>query len=444
MAPDASGAAGASGLLEAPARTNGSGGTALAQVAAPSTRREEVGPRPAAGLRSCLVVVQGPAGPGLRDALDALAGSLRSRFPEQEVVALAAVEHGGVGTLVPPGEAAEPGTMLPASVAQGAIPGGSSVVGALLREGVRRGSAALALVSSEPRDGGEGWLGDLLSPVLEERFDYACPAYRRHRTEAALNTGIIYPLTRTLYGRDLRQPLGAEAAIALPLAHRLLADPDWRRDPSRAGSDAWLVAKVLTSQARVCQTWLGAWPRPHGPPEDPSQTVARALGLVFHEMERHAQHWQRAGAPEPVPATGVAGFAPGPTPKLPVALFHQRFQLGLRELAPLWGQVLSPTTMLALQRAAALPADAFRVGDGTWVRTVYDVAVAHMARSVERRQLLLSLTPLYLGWLASFARETEALDDAGVEQRVAALCAAFDRDKRYLIARWRWPDNFNP
>ncbi len=75
---------------------------------------------------------------------------------------------------------------------------------------------------------------------------------------------------------------------------------------------------------------------------------------------------------------------------------------------------------------------------------VYDFAVAHYTRTMERGQLLRSLTPLYLGWVAGFVNDVQALDGAGTEARVDALCAAFEQEKRYLIGRWRWPDSFNP
>ena len=82
--------------------------------------------------------------------------------------------------------------------------------------------------------------------------------------------------------------------------------------------------------------------------------------------------------------------------------------------------------------------------DELWARIVYDFAVAHFAKTMERRQLLASMTPLYLGWVASFVAEVGALDGAAAEARIESLCAAFEREKRYLIARWRWPDTFNP
>jgi hypothetical protein len=29
-------------------------------------------------------------------------------------------------------------------------------------------------------------------------------------------------------------------------------------------------------------------------------------------------------------------------------------------------------------------------------------------------------------------------------KHIEALAAAFEADKPYLVARWRWPDRFNP
>ena len=37
-----------------------------------------------------------------------------------------------------------------------------------------------------------------------------------------------------------------------------------------------------------------------------------------------------------------------------------------------------------------------------------------------------------------------ALDPAAADARLERVCAAFEAEKAYLIARWRWPDRFNP
>jgi len=63
---------------------------------------------------------------------------------------------------------------------------------------------------------------------------------------------------------------------------------------------------------------------------------------------------------------------------------------------------------------------------------------------MDRTLLLRSLTPLYLGWAASFVRQVRELDAAGVEARVEVLCRGFEAAKPYLISRWRWPDRWSP
>lgn len=315
---------------------------------------------------------------------------------------------------------------------------------AVLPEAVRLGAPAAALLSSGAHDESVDWLGLLLQPILEDGFDYVCPTYRRERLDGMLNTAIVYPLTRALYGRRLRQPSGGEAALSLPLARALLAQQAWRQDPAYAGSDAWLVASVLAGPSRACQAWLGRWRGSAAKAEEASHALARTVGPVFQEMERHADRWQRVEGSEPVPSVGQAGvIADGPL-TVDVGALEDAFRLGLRELGEIWGRVLPPGTLLALRRAAATPAGKARVSDALWARIIYDFAVAHSTRVVERQQLLRSMTPLYLGWVRGFVEDVRELDGEGTEARIEALCGWFEREKPYAIARWRWPDSFNP
>ncbi len=392
-----------------------------------------------------VVAVQGP-GDLARAAARSLTARLRALRAGVEPVVLVSVQRGGEMTLEAAEQEQSPGAHhppLPAAASQGAIPGNASPLGPLLREGVARSAAALVIVAAEAHDESIDWLDRLVSPVLDDACDFVCPAYRRHRTDGAINTGIVAPLVRTLYGQALRQPLGTEAALSADLARRLLADEDWRRRPGEAGSDAWLISKVLGEGARVAQAWLGAWPRPSAGPEDLGDTLVRALGMVFGEMERTAARWQRTGPSRPEAILGEDGYEPGGQRLEPARLF-EAFALGLEQLLPIWSLVLPPETLLALQRHAAGRDAGAGLPDAVWARVVFDFAVAHMTRSVERGQLLRSMAPLYLGWLAGLAREAATLDDAGFGARVEAIGAGFEREKRYLVARWRWPDEFNP
>ena len=391
-----------------------------------------------------VVAVQGQADPEMAQALGERLGA---RFAPLQAVVLVSSHRGDVLSLSPLGPAgtspSSQSQMLTPAASQGAVPGHASPLGPLLREGLARGAAAMAIVAAEAHDASIDWAERLLSPVLEEGFDFVSPVYRRHRTEGAINTGIVAPLIRTLYSQQLRQPLGTEAAISPALAARLLADDDWGRRPAEAGSDAWLVAKVLSGNARVAQAWLGAWPRPLAGPEDLGETLIRALGLVFGEMERSAALWQRTGPSQPVTTFGSGDFERGGEGPDPARLF-EALGRGLRDLLPIWGLVLPPATLLELQRCSTRPVEAGGIPDDLWARTIFDFSVAYLTRRVERRQLLRSLAPLYLGWLAGLAHRAATLDDDAFEARVEAVAGAFEQEKRYLIARWRWPDEFNP
>jgi len=381
---------------------------------------------------------------GDRASVTASAASIRShlaaRFPgctAKVVVATAGSETELVDVDSP--DAANTATV--PALAAGGIAGRLSAV---VRETVRLGAPAAALLSPGAHDESVDWLGLLLQPILEAGFDYVFPTYRRERLDGMLNTAIVYPLTRALFGRRLRQPAGGEAALSLALARALLAPRAWRQDPAYVGSDAWLVASVLAGPFRAAQAWLGRWPGSAARAEDASHALARIVGPVFQEMERHAERWQRVEGSEPVTSVGQAGMiADGPF-TVDVGALEEAFRLGLRELGELWGLVLPPGTLLTLRRAAAASAGKARVTDALWARIVYDFAVAHSTRVLERKQLLRSMTPLYLGWVRGFAEDVRELDGDGTEARVEALCGSFEREKRYAIARWRWPDSFNP
>jgi hypothetical protein len=116
------------------------------------------------------------------------------------------------------------------------------------------------------------------------------------------------------------------------------------------------------------------------------------------------------------------------------------YQLGYRELREIWTWVLPPRTIVELRKLAEAPADQFDVDDRLWATIIYDFAFGYGMRVMPRDHLLRSLTPLYSGWLASFARQMRGATSADVEERVEQLCLAFEAEKRYLISRWRWPE----
>ncbi|HVO20177.1 MAG TPA: hypothetical protein VMU15_13025 [Anaeromyxobacter sp.] len=299
-------------------------------------------------------------------------------------------------------------------------------------------ATACALLEPLPRAADTSWLRALLDPVLTGGFDLVAPAYARGRVDGVLGTGIVYPLTRALFGSRLRQPLGAEVVVSARLGEQLLRDDSWR-----VGGDLWAIAPAVARDFRVAQVFLGPRPRAARPVDVPA-ALSRVLSVVFREMEQQAHVWMRVRAPQPVTSFGeevpAEELAPPPDPAPLVAAFA----LGWQDLRRLWSVVLPPRSLLALQQIPRDPPAAFRMPDALWARVIYDFAVGWRIKAMDRDQLLRSLTPLYLGWVAGFVNEVSTLSAPEVEARVERLCVAFEQEKPYVISRWRWPDRFTP
>ena len=118
----------------------------------------------------------------------------------------------------------------------------------------------------------------------------------------------------------------------------------------------------------------------------------------------------------------------------------ESFRLGCRDLRDVWTWVLPPKTIVQLSRLAEAPLAAFRMDGELWARIVYDFALAYRMRALPRDHLMGSLVPLYLGWLGSFLLHLVEDDDRHSGDQVERLAAAFEAQKPYLIARWRWPE----
>jgi hypothetical protein len=374
-------------------------------------------------------------------ALSAQAG-MRAAFPERSSLAVV-VSSDQEGTV-------EPGAPLLAAasrappVVHAATGGREGALRTLLDVASSIDASVCALLEPMPRPADPGWLRALLDPVLSGGADVVAPSYARGRFEGVLVTGIVYPLTRALFGQRLRQPLGREIVLSKRLVEHLSLHDEWRSDPVYAGADLWVITKALVHECRCVQVFLGPRPVPQPQPADVSDALARVLGSVFHEMSRHAAHWQRVRGSRPVETfgdeylPGQPGAPPEPAPLV------SAFALGWQDLRALWSQVLPPNTLYALQKIARASPGAFRLPDPLWARIVYDFAVAWRVKAMDRLQLLRSMTPLYFGWIASFVNEVAPLDAAASEERVERLCLAFEAEKPYLISRWRWPDRFTP
>lgn len=332
----------------------------------------------------------------------------------------------------------------PFAVAYDGFPSKGSAVRASLAAARQLGARACAIVGGNLQSVTPEWTPALFEPIVAHEVDFVSPVHARHKHEGVLTTGIVYPLLRALYGRRIREPLGGECALSARLVDYCLSHGAWDSVSVCVGIDTWLPTQAVCAGFRVAEVGLG--PRKHLPPPalEPSEVLAQVLGPVFAEMETQAGVWQRVRG-------SVAVARIGPAPELwiedgdaSVESMLEAWRLGHQSLQQIWGMILTPASLVELKRVARAAADQFRLSDPLWARVVYDFSLAYRLRLISRDHLLRAMTPLYLGWVASFLLETRHHTPAEVEHRVERLCLAYEAEKPYLISRWRWPDRFNP
>jgi hypothetical protein len=324
------------------------------------------------------------------------------------------------------------------------VPGKMSALRSVCEVARERGDSACAAIDASVQTVTPDWVQALLHPVTAGGFDLVRPCYLRHKYDGAILTGIVYPLTRALYGRRVLQPMGGEVAFSGRLAEHLLKQR-WDGDLSAPGSDVWLTTQAFGGKFRVAQSFLG--PRTVAtaePAPEVSTVLNHALSAILAEMEKTAPIWQRVRGSEETPSFGPCGEVSADPAALDVYPMIHSFQLGYRNLQDIWRLVLPPATMLDLKRLSLLPFESFRLADALWARIVYDFALGWRLRTIDRDHLLGSLTPLYLGWAASYLWSIREADAVQTRERAEAVSLAFETQKNYLISRWRWPDRFNP
>ncbi len=285
-----------------------------------------------------------------------------------------------------------------------------------------------------------------LQSFTGKMFDGSCdlvmPIYPTGKYDGLINKSILAPLTRALYGKRVQSPLPFDFS-ASATASPQLADANGSR--LQGGPQLlWPSTIVAMDAGQIIQVPLDLRHATQADGLELSSVLSQLTGSLFSEMETYAAHWQRIRGSQ---ATAVSGRPAVPeTSEQPVDArpLFESFLLGSRNLDEVWRLVLPPVTLLELKRLTRLQLEQFRMPDELWAKIVYDFALAHRLHNISRTHLLGALTPLYLGWVASYTQQIGSATFAACEQRLEQLARAYEDNKPYLVSRWRWPDRFNP
>jgi hypothetical protein len=282
-------------------------------------------------------------------------------------------------------------------------------------------------------------LRELADAALSGSIDLAIPLYTLPPHAGLINSAILYPLTRALFAARTRFPLTIDLGFSMRMAERLASVG--KRFAAANQNDAllWPVNEAIVAGFAVNE--VDAGPRSLPQPSDPdiNTILAFVTGSLFSDIEAKAAFWQRPRRLSP--ASRRLDETPLADGTADVPRMVEAFRLANANLQEIWSLVLPPNSLLALKRISVLDAAVFRMPENLWARIVFDFVVAYRLRTINRGHLLGALIPLYLAWVAGHLNVTAS--GTSSERHIEAVATAFEADKPYLVARWRWPDRFN-
>jgi glucosylglycerate synthase len=310
----------------------------------------------------------------------------------------------------------------------GGPPGKGSALRAVFEIAKHLNVRACAVMDADLRSLTPYWIDRLLSPVVHHGYEFVAPLYVRHKHDGTITNAVAYPLTAALYGHRIRQPIGGDFCVSGDVAAGY-AEAEWDEDVCRFGVDVWMTTSAVVQGRRVCQTFLGA--KVHDPKEpgaDLGNMFREVVGTLFRLATRHHAAWDRVGGAATPPTFGFLSEAMAEPINVSLDILRRGFADGRTTWEPVWKRVLSAEAAAGAQRG--------ELDDRTWITLLYDYLGAFAGETLDQRELLDSLIPLYFARTATFVEQTRDAPAAAAELLIESLVDTAVELKPYLRERW--------
>jgi hypothetical protein len=284
------------------------------------------------------------------------------------------------------------------------------------------------------------WIKHLGEPLFSG-FSYVAPLYIRHKYDGTITNGIAYPMTRSLYGRRVRQPIGGDFGFAGKLASMYLESKSWSEAVANFGIDIWMTTLAINHKAQICQAFMGR-PKIHrtkDPGSDLGPMFRQVVGTIFSLMKEFAPYWLKVKYSRP---TAIYGFGLGETEMPPEVSVNRenllnQFHGGFEKYSDIWERILTPDVYKKLLEIKNMKQQEFSFPTDLWARLLFDTATSYGEVGVEADATMDSLIPLYFGRTLSFVIRTEKMSMKQAEEAIEDTCATFEMAKPYLVKRWK-------
>ncbi len=318
-------------------------------------------------------------------------------------------------------------------------PGKGSAFRAIFEVASRLRARICIVVDSDLRSITPEWIRLLGEPVWKNSYGFVAPYYIRHKYDGTITNSLAYPLTRALYGRRIRQPIGGDFGFTGSLAVLFSHMDVWQTDIAKFGIDIWMTTMAVTEGFRVCQSAMGL--KIHNvkdPGSDLASMYTQVASTIFYLLGENDVKWMGVKSSTDTRVFGDIRYEEPSDIEINIENLIDHFINGYPRYIELWQQVLEPASILEVSYARQSASGASLIFPETlWAKIVYDFAVAYNFNcDIPCAELVQSMVPLYCARTAAFALQTINMSNMEAEQLVQLQAEEFEWLKPYLVQKW--------
>lgn len=317
------------------------------------------------------------------------------------------------------------------------VPGKGTALRAIFEATALLNAKVCVIYDSDLRSITVDWVKSMVDAILGDGVDFVAPYYTRYKYDGTITNNIVYNLTRALYGYRVRQPIGGDFALSLPLIKKLISQDVWESDVARFGVDIWLTTMAMVNKCRIAQANLGV--KIHDI-KDPAEALGpmfrQVVSTLLHLMEENETVWKKVKRSKTVPIIGPSLKIEPKSFEINVSKLIADFKIGYHNWHEIWIKIIAPENWKHIEYLVTVEGDEFLMDIEVWSKTLYDLAAAFHHWQGNRDLLVSLMTPLYFARVASFVIHTRTMSNTEAESVVEAQAEIFERNKSYLIRKW--------
>jgi len=325
------------------------------------------------------------------------------------------------------------------------LPGKGTSFRAVFELAIMLKAKAIGVFDADLRSITPEWVKFIIEPILDRSAGFVTPFYRRHKFDGTITNQIVYPMTRALYGVDVRQPIGGDFGFCPELAAFFVKEDVWETDVARFGIDIWMTTCAINEGFNVVQSYLGA--KTHGakdPASDLGPMFRQVVSTLFYLMDKYEHNWNRENPFKTIEVKNNVDEEPE-LEAVSVSMndLREEFIEGFHNFRPLYDEILNSDNISRLDKIyESWNSNGDEEFDAElWSKILYNFAYTYQKWQRNKRRLVDVLTPLYFGRTKSYCQQVMSMSSSEAEQVVLDQAAIFEKNKPYLLKRFDIRDN---